>query len=244
MRLINDTIELFLLLNEGDRLTTYDREIYKTISYVVDRLHDQPYLSFYLNEWMCLLKNGKYNAFIFDLYSTASTELNKDNRLNPTDKTMCVLNIQKMLKAMYDNENITIIPQMLPSELIPRWYFDLEQCFYGFINKPRRILVADYLIKNYLLNVAEAIEVVEYLFNYPSIFEEFHFYAKNNRFKRNYCCSWTVNNTAFTAQSIHEETSLSPLDSYLFLIALKENPEEMFEKYAEGKLTSKYIEKH
>lgn len=227
MNLKNDFLQLINAMWDIEQFDMWVPREHGSAAYLLDRLYyTEEYQSRY-DELYSLVKNKQANEFAMKATTYIVELAQKDERYSKEDLLDLDI-LYKQQKEDYDNEEMFGIG-IVNQKFMPDWFFEL---FHGYIGLEKLKIensVIEYCQLKENKSIKEADELFEQLASAPDILNEFYFFTKNDRFTTFY----PLTENQLSAEELCNTIGLTPLEAYLYLVYLRNEPTKARAEYEE-----------
>jgi len=229
----NDFIELKDLLYEIEEIDMWIPKEHGALAYLLDKLYEkEDYEEKYLK--MVSLAKEKKGQDLALMISCEIVDICKNDK-NFTDED--IKNLEEMLirqKRNYEDKVLNGFG-IVPDKYIPDWFFEL---FHGYIKLDQLKMenaIVEHCKEQCNMSYEQAKNVFNKIRSQYDIVNEFYFYVINKKFKTFY--PRTVQ--GISAKQLYETICKTPLDAYLYMVYLREEPEKALKEFNEKAIKGK-----
>ena len=225
MNLGNDFLELISLLWELEEFDMWIPREHGSVAYLLDGLSQTEDYQEKYDELYSLAKRKNANEFSMKAITEIVELSRRDERYSEED-LQDIERLFEQQKKYYETQK-TFGVGIVKQKYMPEWFFEL---FHGYIpleKIKREDSIISYCEVKENRTAKEAEEIFERLSSCPDILNEFYFYVRNDRFKTFY----PIAEYRLTAAKLCETMGLTPVEGYLYLVFLREEPEKALKEY-------------
>ncbi len=224
----NDFFELIRLLWDIEQFDMWYPNAHSSLAYLIDRCYETDGYAQMYSKWLKLLKEKDFNELAWSFSEAILKEARADERVSEKALKM-VEYCNKMDKDRYEKNELSSFGN-ISEEYAPDWFWEIFEGYMELERIKRENAVKDYMLKECKMSPKRAEEAYLKLKKHCDLLNEFYFYVKNGRFMS----FEPQTSEGISAEQLFENTYLSPLGAYNYLIYLRESPKEALADLKKG----------
>lgn len=226
MSLGSDFIEIIELLWDVEQFNMWIPQEHSTLAYLLDRLYNTEQYDKVYNDLLSFAKRNKPNEFALRVSEEVLKAAKLDSRYSAEDIKKLENNLVSQ-RMFYDEESLSDFG-IVKEKYVPRWFFEL---FYSYmkLEETKRELAIIGFIGQQGYSKEQSQKLYKRIYSQYDILNELYFYIKNSRLMSYY----PITVESISAEQLCETICKTPFEAYMFLVYLREYPEQALLEYEE-----------
>lgn len=226
MSLGSNFMELINILWDIEQFDMWIPQEHSTLAYLLDRLYDTERYEKVYNDLLSFAKRNRPNEFALRVSEEVLMAAKSDERYSAED-IEGLENILKSQRLFYDEEALSGFG-IVEEKYIPKWFFELFHSYMKLEETKREVAVIRF-IEQQGYSKEQAQVLYKKLYAQYGILNELYFYIKNNRLMS----FFPITVESISAKQLCETICKTPFEAYMFLVYLREYPEQALSEYKE-----------